>query len=446
MHPLAIERTISVRIPTAEAEFRLLHYTNSQDEKEHIALVTGDVSGQRDVLVRVHSECLTGDVFGSLRCDCGGQLLRSMQMVSLEGRGVILYLRQEGRGIGLLDKLRAYDLQDKGYDTVDANLLLGHEADERDYEVAALILKDIGVESVQLLTNNLAKIDDLRRFGIQVVSRRELRPQVNAENANYLMTKVERMGHLIDMASVPLLSASEAKGAQMLHRRAELVRRNTGRPFVTLTYAQSLDGSIARVPGQRMRLSGPEAQAMTHQLRATHHAILVGIGTVLADDPSLTVRLADGKDPQPVILDSKLLFPLDAKLLDNRSVPPWIVTSAHAPQANRTALEERGARIVEMPTGTDGLIDLDALMAHLAAQGIDSLMVEGGSRVITNFLAERLVDHIVLTVAPVLVGGMRAAGELEPFWGVRCPRLMNSGNQRFGDDLVIWGDVDWGED
>ena len=237
-----------------------------------------------------------------------------MRLISLEGRGVIVYLRQEGRGIGLLDKLRAYDLQDMGYDTVDANLMLGHEADEREYQIAALILKDIGVESVHLLTNNRAKIDDLRTLGIEVTARRELHPQVNAENSGYLMTKIERMGHLIELGAVPLLSSSGSDGARLLERRAELARQNTGRPFVTLTYAQSLDGSIARVPGKRLQLSGPEAQAMTHRLRAVNDAILVGIGTVLADNPRLTVRLAEGSDPQPVILDSKLRFPLDANL------------------------------------------------------------------------------------------------------------------------------------
>ncbi len=446
MKPLTIQRTVRVRIPTADAEFQLLHYTNNHDQKEHIALVTGDVSGQRDVLVRVHSECLTGDVFGSLRCDCGGQLYRSMRLISLEGRGVLLYLRQEGRGIGLLDKLRAYDLQDMGYDTVDANRMLGHEADERDYRVAALMLKDVGVESVHLLTNNLTKIDDLRTLGIDVTARRELHPQVNAENSGYLMTKIERMGHLIELGAVPLLSASGADGARLLERRAELTRRNTGRPFVTLTYAQSLDGSIARVPGKRMQLSGPEAQAMTHRLRAANDAILVGIGTVLADNPRLTVRLAEGRDPQPVILDSKLRFPLDANLLLDRSAPPWIITTPGAPRAKREALEEQGARVLEMPSNDSGLIDLNVLMQHLAGEGINSVMVEGGAEVITSFLAERLVDHMILTVAPVLVGGMRAAGELGASLGVRCPRLVNTGHQQLGDDWVIWGDVAWGND
>lgn len=446
MNPLTIERTVRVRIPTADAEFQLLHYTNNQDQKEHLALVTGDVSGQRDVLVRVHSECLTGDVFGSLRCDCGDQLYRSMRLISLEGRGVIVYLRQEGRGIGLLDKLRAYDLQDMGYDTVDANLMLGHEADEREYQIAALILKDIGVESVHLLTNNRAKIDDLRTLGIEVTARRELHPQVNAENSGYLMTKIERMGHLIELGAVPLLSSSGSDGARLLERRAELARQNTGRPFVTLTYAQSLDGSIARVPGKRLQLSGPEAQAMTHRLRAVNDAILVGIGTVLADNPRLTVRLAEGSDPQPVILDSKLRFPLDANLLLNQSASPWIITTPGAPQAKREALEEQGARVLEMPPNGSGTVDLNVLLEHLAGEGINSVMVEGGAKVITSFLAERLVDHMILTVAPVLVGGMRAAGELELSSSVRCPHLVNTGHQQFGDDWVIWGDVDWGND
>lgn len=186
----------SARIPTARAEFRLHLFLDEQD-KEHLALVLGEVRGETRVLARVHSECFTGDVLGSQRCDCGEQLQRALDMIVAEGRGVLVYLRQEGRGIGLLEKLRAYNLQDQGYDTVDANLLLGHQADERDYSVAAAILRELGVESVRLLTNNPSKIEGLRALGVAVVDRVPLVPTVTPQNAAYLRAKRLRLNHLL---------------------------------------------------------------------------------------------------------------------------------------------------------------------------------------------------------------------------------------------------------
>jgi len=147
----------------------------------------------------VHSECFTGDVLGSLRCDCGEQLNRAMQQIADVGQGVVIYLRQEGRGIGLLDKLRAYNLQDQGYDTVDANLVLGHEADERDYSIAAGIIADLGINSIQLMTNNPLKIEALTRAGIPVRRRIALEANVNLENADYLLTKAKRMQHMLNL-------------------------------------------------------------------------------------------------------------------------------------------------------------------------------------------------------------------------------------------------------
>jgi GTP cyclohydrolase II len=164
----------------------------------------GDVRGKRDVLVRLHSECFTGDVLGSRRCDCGEQLQRSMLMIAQEGAGVLLYLRQEGRGIGLLDKLRAYNLQDQGYDTVEANLALGHQADERDYSVAAHIIKELGVTSVRLLTNNPEKFTCLREMGVEVVERLPLESTVHSDNAQYLFTKAQRMNHLLNLGSLSI--------------------------------------------------------------------------------------------------------------------------------------------------------------------------------------------------------------------------------------------------
>lgn len=212
MDPIKIERKVTARIPTEWGEFQLILYANSQDDKEHLALVLGKVTGRSNVLVRVHSECFTGDVLGSQRCDCGEQLQRSMQKIGEHGRGVLIYLRQEGRGIGLLDKLRAYNLQDQGYDTVEANLLLGHQADERDYSIAAGILGDLQVRSVRLLTNNPAKILHLKQLGVAVSERVPLEGTVNTENADYLRTKAQRMHHLLSFASLPVAIAPRRNG------------------------------------------------------------------------------------------------------------------------------------------------------------------------------------------------------------------------------------------
>lgn len=202
MSELTITRMTCARVPTALGEFQLCLYRDNQQGKEHLTLVKGEVAGQQDVLVRLHSECFTGDVLGSLRCDCGDQLQRAMHLIAEDGMGVLVYLRQEGRGIGLLNKLRAYNLQDAGYDTVDANLLLGHQADERDYTVAALILKDLGVDSVRLLTNNPQKIEGLQELGVLVAARVPIQPVVTNENAAYLATKAQRMNHLFNLPPV----------------------------------------------------------------------------------------------------------------------------------------------------------------------------------------------------------------------------------------------------
>jgi len=204
MEALTVQRMVATRIPTDEAEFHLYLYHNNSDDKEHLALVLGDVSNKSDVLVRVHSECFTGDVLGSRRCDCGEQLHFAMQQIAAEGQGVLLYLRQEGRGIGLLEKLRAYNLQDQGYDTVEANLMLGHQADERDYTVAARILEDLGARSLRLITNNPDKIDTLRALGIAISERVPVEPTVYAENASYLFTKLTRMNHLFNLGFMPV--------------------------------------------------------------------------------------------------------------------------------------------------------------------------------------------------------------------------------------------------
>lgn len=204
MLPTSITRLACARIPTRHGDFLLYYYGNSVDTKEHLAFCLGDTHNAEAILVRVHSECFTGDVLGSLRCDCGEQLDRALAIIAKAGKGIVLYLRQEGRGIGLLEKLRAYNLQDEGFDTLEANLMLGHGADEREYSIAAKILHDLNIHSVRLLTNNPAKIRALKNAGVKIIERIPLEVSANPENINYLSTKAERMEHLLTDFAVDL--------------------------------------------------------------------------------------------------------------------------------------------------------------------------------------------------------------------------------------------------
>ncbi len=198
-HDSLVKREVEVRMPTEFGEFRMVGYTNMIDKAEHVALVMGEPSPDRPALVRVHSECLTGDVFASRRCDCGSQLHAAMRQVAEAGEGVILYLRQEGRGIGLLNKLKAYQLQDAGHDTVEANRQLGFNADLRDYGIGAQILRDLGLRKLNLLTNNPKKIIGLDGYGLEVVERVQLQSSVHADNIAYLTTKRDKLGHMLDV-------------------------------------------------------------------------------------------------------------------------------------------------------------------------------------------------------------------------------------------------------
>lgn len=192
-----VERISETELPTCDGNFKLIMYHDSLMDKEHLALVMGDISTGEPVMVRVHSECLTGDVFGSLRCDCGAQLRKAAEIVHEEGRGVILYLRQEGRGMGLKHKIFAYRLQDEGLDTVEADVKLGFSPDLRDYGIGAQILADLGVKEMRLLTNNPKKIIGLRGFGLKVVERIPLEIPPTSVNKRYLLTKRDKLGHLI---------------------------------------------------------------------------------------------------------------------------------------------------------------------------------------------------------------------------------------------------------
>ncbi|MBN3527682.1 bifunctional 3,4-dihydroxy-2-butanone-4-phosphate synthase/GTP cyclohydrolase II [Paenibacillus apiarius] len=197
-----VRREVEVNMPTDFGTFKAIAYTNEVDNKEHVALVKGHIDGTQPVLVRVHSECLTGDVFHSHRCDCGPQFAAALQKIEAEGTGVLLYMRQEGRGIGLINKLKAYKLQEQGLDTVDANLKLGFPPDLRDYGIGAQILKDIGVRNIRLMTNNPRKIKGLEGYGLEVVERVPIQMEENEDNTRYLHTKADKLGHLLQFDSL----------------------------------------------------------------------------------------------------------------------------------------------------------------------------------------------------------------------------------------------------
>ena len=198
-HEHFVECVASPLLPCKYGTFHAHAYINKLNGEHHIALVKGNIGDGQNVLVRVHSECLTGDTFGSLRCDCGDQLASAMLQVEKEGRGIVLYMRQEGRGIGLVNKLKAYELQESGMDTVEANEALGFNADEREYYIGAQILADLGVKTIRLLTNNPDKMYQLADFGLEIVERVPIEIQANTYDEKYLETKREKMGHLLEM-------------------------------------------------------------------------------------------------------------------------------------------------------------------------------------------------------------------------------------------------------
>jgi 3,4-dihydroxy 2-butanone 4-phosphate synthase/GTP cyclohydrolase II len=411
-------------LPTRWGDFRVSVFRF--DGTEVVALIRGEV-GLAPVLVRLHSECLTGDVLGSLRCDCGEQLRSALALIGAAERGVLLYLDHEGRGIGLFDKVRAYGLQDGGLDTVDANVDLGLPVDSRDYAAAASVLHELGVRSVRLITNNPAKILGLQMEGVAVTERVPLKTLPNDVNAPYLRAKAARMGHLLDGLPDP--------------RDLDAATIPAGRPLVTVHYAQTIDGRIASRTGDARWVSGEPSLRLAHQLRAAHDAVLVGIGTVLADDPKLTVRLVPGRSPVRVVVDSRLRIPADASVLATADAPTIVATTTRASEERATEIRMRGARVLRVHADADGRVDLRDLLARLRGEGIDRLLVEGGRAIITATLRERLVDRLAVCIAPKLIGeGIAAVGDLHINRLRDAMTFERAGFVACGGDVVFYGE------
>jgi GTP cyclohydrolase II len=433
----------SLSLPTWAGEFDLRAFEAASGEV-YLLFVLGELGDGRGVLVRLHSGCLTGDALGSLRCDCGPQLRLAMRRIAAEGRGVLLYAPgHEGRGVGLVAKLQAYMLQDQGHDTVDANRRLHLPVDGRDYREAVQVLLAAGVRGARLLTNNPEKARALGQGGIPVEAVVPLQTAPHVRNLDYLDTKRRRLGH-----QAPTGEALSGDGMANGHGRAVDVtallgdvRADGDRPYVVLKYAQTLDGRIATGGGDSKWISSPEERRVSHALRAACDAVMVGAGTVVADDPMLTVRMVPGASPIRVVLDSRLRVPAGARVL-GPDAATIVLCGERSDPDRRAALRRRGVRVETVRQAPDG-VDLADGLARLRALGIRSLLVEGGAQVITSMLRGRMADRMVVAVAPLLLGdGTEAVGDLGATQVADGLRLHDRTIHHVGPDLVVAGDLD----
>jgi GTP cyclohydrolase II len=432
-----VRELVRVLLPTQFGEFELTAFEVGSGPV-YLALAKGELVAEGPTLTRLHSECLTGDTFGSLRCECGIQLRTGLRRIAAEGSGLLLYATgQEGRGIGLVNKLRAYVQQDDGADTVDANLRLGLPVDDRSYGGAAAVLCALGIGSVRLLTNNPDKVRGLREEGIAVEGMEPLRTAAHTRNARYLHTKERRLGHLRTAGEELVAVPSPPPDAIRLLGDVD---PPADRPYLVLKYAQTLDGRIATACGDSKWISGEEERAVSHALRAACDAVMVGVGTVLSDDPRLTVRLVPGASPLRVVLDSTLRTPSNALLLDGDPVTV-VLTTDQASEDDRKRVQDTGAGVVVLPTGPGG-VDLVAGMRVLRERGVRSLLVEGGARVITSLLGAGLVDRVVVGTAPRIIGaGKEAVGDLGVVRVAEGIALRNRSVHLTADDILTAWDV-----
>jgi 3,4-dihydroxy 2-butanone 4-phosphate synthase / GTP cyclohydrolase II len=446
-----VTRTV---LPTEAGQFVVHAYLDPASRTECLALVMGDVTDpDSPPLVRLHSECLTGDALGSYRCDCGDQLRAAQLAIGHHGRGIVIYLRgHEGRGIGLSAKLQAYNLQDGGMDTVDANLALGYDADLRSYDAAAAVLTDLGVRRIRLLSANPEKEQELVRYGIEVTERVVLPVPSRVENLRYLETKRARMGHALPgtigdpwtaltSGRVPM-GVLDPPDAELVSRYAPLV--TAGPRLVLAQLGQSLDGFIAARTGDAQFVTSDEDREHLHRLRALVDAVVVGVGTLIADDCRLTVRAVPGRSPVRVLLDPSARAPRTASMFHDGDTPVLWCVADHLPPPEPPAAHVEVVRLA----AEDGLFPPAGVLALLADRGLCRVLVEGGGRTVSAFLAAQVLDRIFLTTAPLLIGdgvpGLRFTGTPKLSDALRAParRFMLGPDVCFELDLASLRDVE----
>ena len=413
-----IHNLVKTRLPTRYGDFSL--YVYAEHGKEHLALVKGSVSGQFGVPVRVHSECLTGDVFASRRCDCGDQLKHTLNYLGRMDAGVLIYLRQEGRGIGLLKKMEAYNLQDAGLDTVEANLQLGHQADERDYGIAARILRSLHVDSIRLITNNPHKVEELQHHGVTVDARIPIEVGHHAENLGYLKSKAERMAHLLSFREqVP--QSYDFDFLDPLVSQLRLARSAPhSRPWVSLVYVQTLDGRIF----EDFRLTN---SGLARFLSVAHDAVL---RDPKGDSSVASLASGSGQLPLQVIVDHEGVFEggvdrHDADLLLTRSLDA----------TKKARWQAAGIEVEALPFASDDQLDVPALLGMLQNRGVATLMVEAGPQLHAAFVRARAVDFCVAAILPEVTGG---GGAVDEGFTVRDCQY-----QALGSQLVAFGPVEF---
>ena len=414
------------RLPTAHGLFTLRTYTH--EGTAHAVMSIGSPASLDAPLVRVHSECLTGDVLGSHRCDCGGQLSASLAAIAHAGHGLLIYMRgHEGRGIGLENKLRAYALQDDGLDTVAANRALGLPDDARDYTAAAAILLDLDCPQITLLSSNPSKVSALESMGITVAGRLGLQVPDRPENAAYLEAKRRFMDHVAPVGH-PSVDSTETSTQETL----DVYDTIAGSDEVVAQLAQSEDGFIATSNGDAQFVSGKVDRAHLHRIRAAVGAVLVGCGTVIADNPQLTVRAVPGDNPVRVVLDPNGRVPVTSTVLTSpESRTLWLIGAQVAPSPD---IGDH-VRVVRLPASEDDEISPALIVSLIREHVSGSILIEGGGRTVSSFLTAGMLDRLFLTSAPVLIGngvpGIRFEGTPVMAKALRRPFR----RYQFGEDM-----------